>query len=197
MRSNLHTIAPSTALPASEKWRNAQRPGTDLCPTNSTAIRGRSGLICPAGLTTTSRAWVALNHSLQPFARSMALRQRPRRSARSAASIFGSKRTSSPRIRRGPQLFRAGPETRRQSCQIGRAQRGGLRHLRPHHRHTQHIRLELHQQIVHRRAAIHAQRGQRRRSRSARPPARRPPGRRCFPEPPAQCVPAWCRGAGR
>ena len=53
------------------------------------------------------------------------------------------------------------PESHRQPGQIGGTQCGRFVDLRPHHRHSQHIRLELHQQVVLRRAAIHPQFGDR------------------------------------
>ena len=44
-----------------------------------------------------------------------------------------------------------------QAGQVGRAQRGGLGHLRPHHGDAQQVGLELHQQVVDAGAAVHAQ----------------------------------------
>src|ERR1700722_4787391 len=41
------------------------------------------------------------------------------------------------------QFFGASPEIYRQTGQIRRAQRRGLRHARPQHRHAQHVGLEL------------------------------------------------------
>ena len=44
-----------------------------------------------------------------------------------------------------------------QAGQVGRAQRGGFDHGRPHHRDAQQVGLELHQQVVDAGAAVHPQ----------------------------------------
>src|SRR6266545_7438355 len=49
------------------------------------------------------------------------------------------------------------PVADRQTREIRRAQRRGLGDFRPHYGYTQQVRLKLHQQIVGRRAAVHAQ----------------------------------------
>ena len=94
------------------------------------------------------------------FARSTAFCQRARRSARSVALHLRLKAHIALSFR--AQRFGAGPEARRQPGEIRRAQRRRLCHPRPHHRNAQHVGLELHQQIVHRRAAVDAQRLERR-----------------------------------
>src|SRR5213075_570686 len=58
------------------------------------------------------------------------------------------------------QLVARLPQIDRQAGKVGRAERRGLQHLRPHYRHAEEIGLELHQEIVGRRAAVDAQLGE-------------------------------------
>src|SRR3546814_1208616 len=55
------------------------------------------------------------------------------------------------------QLVEVAPETGRQSGQVGRAERRGFLHLRAFNLSTEHIGLELHEEVVGYRAAVHAQ----------------------------------------
>src|SRR5436189_5744581 len=58
------------------------------------------------------------------------------------------------------ELFARLPQIDREPSEIGGAERGGFQHLGPHHRYAEEIRLELHQEVVRRGAAIYAQLGQ-------------------------------------
>ena len=82
------------------------------------------------------------------------------------------------------------PVADREPGEIAGAERRGLEHLGPHDRHAEQVGLELHQQVVRRRAAVDAQLAQREAARpSPSPPARRRSGRRSPPARRGRCAP--------
>src|SRR5690606_13498836 len=58
------------------------------------------------------------------------------------------------------QLFQAAPEAGRQTSQVGGAQRGGFLHARAFDPGAEQVGLELHEEVVGHRAAVHPQRAQ-------------------------------------
>ena len=101
-------------------------------------------------VTTASRCGVDY-----PLARSSARVHPASRFFRAASLIAGLKAPVDLPLQRDFLLVL--PEADGEPGEIGGAERGGFRDARPHHRHAEEVGLELHQQIVGARAAVHAQ----------------------------------------
>ena len=130
----------------------------------------------------------------QPFDRSRASVQRARSLARPARAA-SSARTGAPPATGSAISSRLFQKPTAEAGQVGGAEGRRLRHRGADHRHAEEVGLELHQQVVARGAAVHAQLRERaRRNPPASRRAGRPTGRRSPPARPARCGRRWCRG---